>query len=155
MNGKSKEDTEYDKVKIKNEDGLNVSYDKNELDQFLPHLMDEIINKEKSIQINSIDYDVEESKQLEEKKVSCLDNLSNPKAIDFIRRCSSNEEAIEILDYLLERDEITREEYRELKNQIDNGLEKFIKQSGGFKEPGYYIRKYYYNQETNKKRDSQ
>jgi len=155
MNEKSKEDTEYDKVKIKNKDGLNVSYDKNELDQFLPHLMDEIINKEKSIQINSIDYDVEESKQLEEKKVSCLDNLSNPKAIDFIRRCSSNQEAIEILDYLLERDEITREEYRELKNQIDNGLEKFIKQSGGFKEPGYYVRKYYYNQETNKKRDSQ
>ncbi|TFF85075.1 MAG: DUF2095 domain-containing protein [Promethearchaeota archaeon] len=155
MNEKSKEDTEYDKVKIKNEDGLNVSYDKNELDQFLPHLMDEIINKEKSIQIDSIDYDVEESKQLEEKNVTCLDNLSNPKAIDFIRRCSSNEEAIEILDYLLERDEITREEYRELKNQIDNGLEKFIKKSGGFKEPGYYIRKYYHNQETNKKRDSQ
>ncbi|MFO7796506.1 MAG: DUF2095 family protein [Promethearchaeati archaeon] len=155
MNEKAKEDTEYDKVKIKNEDGLNVSYDKNELDQFLPHLMDEIINKEKSIQIDSIDYDFEESKQLEEKNVSCLDNLSNPKAIDFIRRCSSNEEAIEILDYLLERDEITREEYRELKNQIDNGLEKFIKKSGGFKEPGYYIRKYYHNQETNKKRDSQ
>ena len=155
MNKKSKEDTDYDNAKIKNEDGLNVSYDKNELDQFLPHLMDEIINKEKSIQINSIDYDVEESKQLEEKKVSCLDNLSNPKAIDFIRRCSSNEEAIEILDYLLNRDEITREEYREIKNQIENGLEKFIKKSGGFKEPGYYIRKYYYKQETNKKRDSQ
>jgi len=154
MNNNSKEDTEYDKVKIKNENGLNVSYDKNELDQFLPHLMDEIINKEKSIQIDSIDYDVEDSKKLEEKNVSCLDDLSNPKSIDFIRRCSTNEEAIEILDYLLEREEISREEYKKIKDKIDKGLEKFIEKCGGFKEPGYYLRKYYQTQEKHKKKDT-
>jgi len=159
MNRKSREDNDFDKAEVNRENGLNVSYDKSELNQFLPHLMDEIENKEKSMKINSIDYDIEgsEKKEAEEnpKEPSCLDNLSNPRAIDFIRRCSTKKEAIEILDYLLEREELSQDEYNKIKKRIEKkeGLKSLINESGGFKEPGYYIRKYYYNKNTKSEKE--
>ena len=56
------------------------------------------------------------------------EELRNPGAIDFIRRCKTNEEAMEILDYLLKREELTPERYKELSNQIsqEGGLKKLI-----------------------------
>ncbi|TXT61881.1 MAG: hypothetical protein BAJALOKI3v1_730006 [Promethearchaeota archaeon] len=153
MNEKSEKDNEFNDAKVNREDGLNVSYDRDELNQFLPHLMDEIENKKKSIQIESIDYEVEGSEKNEKKKEgseSKLDDLSDPKAIHFIRRCSTKKEAKEILDYLLGRGEITPQEYETINRKLDKkeGLRTLIKESGGFKEPGYYIRKYYYNQKS-------
>ncbi len=74
------------------------------------------------------------------------ENLSNPGVIDFIRRCSNNKEAVEILDFLLKRNEITKDFYDELYFRITqekDGLKRLINECGGFKKPGYYEKKFY------------
>ena len=60
-----------------------------------------------------------------------------PSVIDYIRRCSSLEEALEIIAYLESRKEITSEEAHKLKTQLNTqGLESF----GLKKTWGYYNR---------------
>jgi hypothetical protein len=51
------------------------------------------------------------------------------------------------LNYLLKRNELSEENYKIFKKKINksSGLEKLIRESGGFKRPGYYMRKYYYS----------
>jgi hypothetical protein len=61
----------------------------------------------------------------------------DPDVIDFIRRCSGEEEALEIIEYLRGREEITVEEVDRLRRQLEEeGLRSF----GPKKEPGYYER---------------
>jgi len=74
-----------------------------------------------------------------------LKELVNPGVIDFIRRCKTKDEAIEILDFCLKRGEIGRDDYEKYKSIImqKGGLDKIIKESGGRKDPGYFERKYY------------
>jgi hypothetical protein len=61
----------------------------------------------------------------------------DPNVIDFIRRCSGEEEALEIIEYLRGRGEITVEEADRLRRQLEeDGLRSF----GSKKEPGYYER---------------
>jgi len=134
-------------MKIQNEDKLNVEYDKEEFQSKFPHLMEELSNKEQSIQIDSITSEIEkvwdEIPSRREKKIP--NELINPGAIDFLRRCTTNEEAFEIIDFLLQRNELTREEYDEFYGKIvqEGGLQKLIEESGGLKKTGYYERKYY------------
>ena len=134
-------------MKIQNEDKLNVEYDKEEFQSKFPHLMEELSNKEQSIQIDSITSEIEkawdETPSRREKKIP--NELINPGAIDFLRRCTTNEEAFEIIDFLLQRNELTREEYDEFYCKIvqEGGLQKLIEESGGLKKTGYYERKYY------------
>lgn len=60
-----------------------------------------------------------------------------PSAIDFICRCKSDQEAEEIIDYLLKKGEITEEYANNLKKQLqEKGLEYF----GEYRDPGYYER---------------
>jgi len=61
----------------------------------------------------------------------------DPDAIDFIRRCSGEEEALEIIEYLRGREEITVEEAERLCRQLEEeGLRSF----GPKKKSGYYER---------------
>ena len=135
------------KIKIEDEEGLTVSYDKEELDDRFPHLIKELSEKTKSLRINAIDNENQQNNKGELQDSSKLypNELYNPTAIDFIRRCTNKEEAIIILDYLLKRDEITQEDYNKYKSIISQeaGLRRFIDESGGIKRPGYYMRKYY------------
>ena len=134
-------------MKIQNEDKLNVEYDKEEFQSKFPHLMEELSNKEQSIQIDSITSEIEkawdDTPSRREKKIP--NELTNPGAIDFLRRCTTNEEAFEIIDFLLQRNELTREQYDEFYGKIvqEGGLQKLIEESGGLKKTGYYERKYY------------
>ena len=60
-----------------------------------------------------------------------------PGAIDFICRCKSEQEAEEIIDYLLKKGDITEEHANNLKKQLqEKGLEYFGENRG----PGYYER---------------
>lgn len=60
-----------------------------------------------------------------------------PTAIDYLRRCSTVEEAEEIISYLEESKEISSEEAKRLRHQLHNqGLESF----GPKKTTGYYSR---------------
>jgi hypothetical protein len=62
----------------------------------------------------------------------------NPTVIDFIRRCDTEAEASEIIDYLDKRRELSSENAEELKRQLrEEGLRSF----GSKKEENYYLRK--------------
>jgi hypothetical protein len=61
----------------------------------------------------------------------------NPSVIDFIRRCSTDDQATEIIEYMLRRNEITSEEAKALSSQLEKkGLRSF----GRKKQPGFYER---------------
>jgi hypothetical protein len=149
------------KAKIEESDGLKIFYDKDELKSQLPHLIEEISKRKKSIKIDSVNNDVEqENEEKPQKSKNLLPNeLYNPGVIDFLRRCTKNEDAFKILDFLIDRNEITQKDYSRYKKIISQaeGLKKLIDESGGLKLPGYYMRKYYKNeindQEINSKKD--
>ncbi len=153
-----KKDNPNKKIKVKDKEGLTVSYKKEEILEHFPYLIKEISEKTKSIEINSINYQIE---QIHEEKLQISKNtypneLNNPGAIDFIRRCSNKEDAINILDYLMKRNEINKEDYKSYKNILSQEvwLERIIKESGGLKRPGYYMRKYYKKDMKNQKLNS-
>ena len=61
----------------------------------------------------------------------------SPTVVDFIRRCDTETQVEEILDYLLKRGEITAESCKEVRTQLKNsGLRSF----GPKKEEGYYFK---------------
>lgn len=145
-NQKDKENS-LKKPNIIDSEGLQISYEKNELEKQFPNLMSEISNKKSSVKINSVNLNIEPNSgnnALNETQ-DYHEDLKNPGPIDFIRRCGNKNEAIEILDFLHKRNEITQETYKKLKNQIEkkDGLKKLIEEYGGFKTPGYYERKFY------------
>jgi hypothetical protein len=152
---KAKEEKEKEKelknlekdIDVINEDGLKMLYDKAELERQFPRLLRELSEKNKSLKIKAVDYEIEqcdEEPQLVQVNDYCED-LRNLGAIDFIRRCTENQEAFAILDYLLERKELTLQEYNVLKNRIkeEGGLQKLLNECGGLKTPGYFERKYH------------
>ncbi|MFX1252661.1 MAG: DUF2095 family protein [Promethearchaeota archaeon] len=66
--------------------------------------------------------------ELIEKTESKVDPFTNysPNVIDFIRRASTPTEALEVIEFLEERNELTSEETRALKEQLESkGLESF------------------------------
>ncbi|MFW9819045.1 MAG: DUF2095 family protein [Candidatus Thorarchaeota archaeon] len=158
---KKYEKTSKDKKKIEIEDsnGLKISYDRDEISDQFPHLLEEISTKKKSLKIESINMNVEQENEIEPQNSNNLypNELHHPSVLDFLRRCSENEEAIDILEYLMERKEITLEDYIKYKKIIsqEGGLKQLIDENGGLKRPGYYMRKYYKkntnNQEINTK----
>jgi len=147
MEREEKKETELKKnLDVTDEDGLKIAYDTEELEIQFPQLMRELSEKKKSLKIEGVDYEIEQAK--EEPKVSqdtnFCEDLLNPGTIDFIRRCKEKEDALEILDYLLERNELNIQDYNALKNRIkeEGGLEKIVAECGGLKAPGYYERKF-------------
>ncbi|MFX1327055.1 MAG: DUF2095 family protein [Promethearchaeota archaeon] len=135
------------KVKIKDNEGLTVSYNMEDLKQYLPHLIKEMSEKTKTMKIESVNNEGCLKKIDDNKNINKLypKELYSPTAIDFIRRCTKKEDALAILDYLLKRNEISEKDYNKYKNIISNegGLNQLINESGGQKQPGYYMRKYY------------
>ena len=61
----------------------------------------------------------------------------DPNVIDFIRRCDKEEQAIEIINYLEKKNEITEEEAKNLKNQL---IKKGLRSFGEKKEEGFYFK---------------
>lgn len=143
------------KIKVENKEGLTIFYNKKELNEFFPHLTKEVFEKKKSIKMEGIDEEIEQDVKENDQIInqSYPNELYNPGVIDFIRRCTTKEEAIDILEYLLKRNEINNEDYSKFKSIIiqENGLVKFINESGGLKRPGYYMRKYYKEISNNQK----
>ena len=130
------------KPKITEDKGLNISYDPEELKKQFPNLTSEIIQQEKVLNIDSVKHGLSEENADE---ILYKENLSNPGVLDFLRRCSNSEQAMEILEYMKDREEIDSELYYRLKEKIiqEGGLENLIASCGGPKKPGYYIDKYY------------
>lgn len=147
MNKKRKKEEITLKTSDVNEkDGISINYSKEELKEKFPNLISEIDHKEKVLKIEAVNNEFEEAINSANDYDYCED-LSNPGALDFIRRCKNNDEALEVLNYLLKRDEISKQDHNFIVKKIneEDGLKKLINACGGYKSPGYYVRKYYKN----------
>ncbi|MFX1568091.1 MAG: DUF2095 family protein [Promethearchaeota archaeon] len=155
MERDNKENKVSKNIKIENKEGLTISYNEKEFQKRFPYLKKEMSDQTKSIKIDSIEEHIELDNIKESHKSNnhYPNELYNPRAIDFIRRCTKKEDAIIILDYLMKRKEISEEDYNAYKNAVseEGGLERLINESGGLKRPGYYMRKYYKKEIKNQK----
>ena len=147
MDKEERKETDLKKnLNVTDEDGLKIVYNTDELDRHFPELMRELSDKKKSLKIQGVDYKIEPSKNesMDVQGSNYTEDLLNPGAIDFIRRCKNKEDALEILDYLLTRNELKIQDYNVLRNQIEeeDGLKKLVTECGGLKTPGYYERKF-------------
>lgn len=73
------------------------------------------------------------------------DELRKPDAVSFLRRCDTDKEAYEVIDYLERRGEISREYAESLRKQV---RERGIRSFGSRKPMGYYLLKYYYGEDV-------
>ncbi|MGC8816454.1 MAG: DUF2095 family protein [Candidatus Hadarchaeum sp.] len=106
-------------------------YSEEEFRKKYPNLARELGGKG-SIRINSVRSTVDEGE-----RAACSDHGYQPTAVDFIRRCSTEEQALEIINYLEGRKEIDEDHAKRLRRQlVERGLNSF----GSHKEPGYYDR---------------
>ncbi|MGC8831971.1 MAG: DUF2095 family protein [Thermoproteota archaeon] len=62
-----------------------------------------------------------------------------PNVFDYIRRCESNEEAFQIVDFLVMRKELSEKVAEVIKRRI---MEKGLRFYGPKKQTGYYVEKY-------------
>ncbi|CAD5244675.1 DUF2095 family protein [Thermococcus camini] len=106
-------------------------YDKEEFEQTFPALAREL--EEEGVSIDA--YRTDEKKAIDEEEM----NFSgyNPTVIDFLRRCSTDDEALEIINWMEERGEITHEMAKELRITL---VEKGVRAFGSKKEWGWYER---------------
>ncbi|XHH07803.1 MAG: DUF2095 family protein [Candidatus Bathyarchaeia archaeon] len=127
-----------------------MAIDKKSLKKMFPHLYRELEeDSENKVSIDAVRAtpdaaeraaeieDVCEEEFLEPTKT--VDKLRhfNPSAVDFIRRCDTDEQAQEIICYLQKRGELTEEEAKELQCKLKReGVRGF----GSKKEENYYFR---------------
>jgi len=93
-----------------------------------PKLADEL---EQGVGKTQLNFEVEKPKS--KRKFAGYD----PNVIDFIRRCTNETQALEIIEYMRNREEISMDEAERLCKQLEEeGLHSF----GRRKTPGYYER---------------
>ncbi len=133
-------------LEINDKDGLNISYDKIDLEAQFPQLMHELNVKKKTLKIEGVGDDIKpEQVEIEEHpKEQYYEELKNPGVIDFLRRCTDTEDALKILDFLLEQNELISLDYHRIKNRLkkEGGLKELLLEYGGLKTHGYYERKF-------------
>ncbi|MEM2142633.1 MAG: DUF2095 family protein [Candidatus Thorarchaeota archaeon] len=112
-----------------------MSYD-DEFERSFPALSREIReNRTKRLRISGNDTMFEEPDNPELNEP--LDKTFIPSVIDYIRRCDTVSQALEIVDFMLRQGEISGSEARDLKRRLENeGLRSF----GEKKESDYYLR---------------
>ena len=97
-----------------------------------PSLADEMGGRG-TISINSVRSEADEA----EKVATPIGSGYEPTAIDYIRRCSTDEQAVEIINYLEARGEIDAEHAKRLHTQLE---EKGLRSFGRRRLPGCYDR---------------
>jgi len=139
-----------------------MALDKKSLKKMFPHLYEELENGEAKVPINGIrknpleaeaetaeheECECAECHEPEEELTECTktpDKLRhfNPQAVDFLRRCDTEDQAEEIISYLEKRGEITKEYAHELRCQLKkDGVRSFgpkKEENHYFKEGGIY-----------------
>jgi hypothetical protein len=132
------------KAKI-HKDGRSVDYSREEIESYLPNLVEELSsNQNPPIQIPTTTQYKEPRTpdQVKESLRSQYDpdsELFNPKTEDYLRRCSTLEEAKEIILFQLKIKEITNDQADKYLNLCEkHGVRYF----GQKKEWGYYERTY-------------
>lgn len=113
-----------------------------------PSLKKEVEKKEKMVHLKYVDEvlakrieeDIEKDTEVSEKIVSVADPFKfagyDPNVIDFIRRCDTIDQAVEILDYLENIGDISTNDGDKLRKRLKTeGLRSF----GPKKEKGFYF----------------
>lgn len=131
-----------------------MAIDKKSIKKIFPHLYEELEAGEVKVPINSVRKnpleaevaasgdDCEDCSTQEEEIESCHETPDklrhfNPSAVDFIRRCDTETQAEEIIAYLEKKGEITKENAKDLRCQLErDGLRSF----GPKKEENHYFR---------------
>jgi hypothetical protein len=110
-----------------------MQFDKKRFKQMFPSLANEMDMKQSHIAISSVRSD---SRAGEGASAKRFDNYM-PDAIDFLRRCDSEMQANEIIDYLEKRQEISQEYAQRLRRQLKI---KGVRSFGPKKQEDYYSR---------------
>ena len=115
-----------------------MEVDREEFKKRFPHLAREMEERAMAISISAVRWDVELGEQLASTGTQ-RDPWAGymPDAIAFIRRCDTEEQAREIIDYLERKGRITPEYAEKLRRQLK---EKGLRSFGPKKEPGYYFK---------------
>lgn len=108
-------------------------YDREEFRERFPALSREL-EGEGELQITA--YRTSEEEALEEEEAELQDFSGyNPTIIDFLRRCETDEEALEIINWMEDRGEITHEMAKDLRITL---AKKGVRAFGPKKEWGWY-----------------
>ena len=110
-----------------------MEIDKKAFKNMFPNLAKEIDKKQKRVAISSVRSDVKAA----EKAFSRRFVNYTPDVVDFIRRCETERQAEEIVDFLERRKEIKPDYAQRLRKQL---REKRVRSFGPKKEDGYYLK---------------
>ena len=121
------------KIVVTKECVLKLKLKKEKFEEMFPRLAEEMSKDDCKTKINSVRTDV----TVAEKAVAKRFNGYNPDAIDFLRRCDTNQQAEEIICYLEKRQEITSEHAAKLRKQLKT---KGVRSFGSKKDNDYYLR---------------
>ena len=112
-----------------------MEIDREKFRKLFPNLYRELELKKMSMSIDAVRVDHEEA----EREAGKPKGPRMPTAIDYLRRCDTDEEAFEVVNYLEKRGEISSEQAEKFRKQIrEHGVRSFGKK----KEWGYYSAKY-------------
>lgn len=112
-----------------------MEIDKESFRKLFPNLYREMELRKMSISMDAIRLDEKEA----EEEASRPREPAMPTPIDYLRRCDNDDEAIEVIDYLERRGEVSAEQAEKLRKQVrEHGVRSFGKK----REWGYYSTKY-------------
>ena len=107
--------------------------DKETFKKLFPNLVKELESDKNKVAINSVRTDI----QTGEKATSKRFVHYTPDVIDFIRRCDTEQQAEEIIDYMEKKGEIQKQYAKKLRKQLK---EKGVRSFGPKKEENYYFK---------------
>ncbi len=116
---------------------FGADFDAKEFRERFPHLAEEMEKMSSPVQIEGVRW--EETERTQQVGVPGRPRFAgySPDVIDFIRRCTTEEEALEIIDYLEKKQEIDSNHAAALRRQLqEHGLGSF----GSKKRWGHYER---------------
>ena len=110
-----------------------VETDKKSFKKMFPNLSEELEGGDSKVSIDAVRTDPDAAEKTMPGKFRNYD----PTAVDFIRRCDTEEQAEEIIAYLEKRGELTKEHAAKLMKQLKkDGVRSF----GSKKEENYYFK---------------
>jgi hypothetical protein len=110
-----------------------MDLEKERFKRTFPHLAEEMTDEKNRLSIKSVRSDPESG----EKAASSTLEGYEPDVIDFLRRCDNEKQAIEVINYLEKKGEISSNQAAKLKKQLK---EKGVRSFGKKKGENYYIR---------------
>jgi hypothetical protein len=114
-------------------EGAIVEFDKETFKKLFPNLAKELESNENKVAINSVRTDIKTGERASTERFAHY----MPDVIDFIRRCDTEEQAKEIIDYMEKRGEIEKQYAKKLRRQL---REKGVRSFGPKKEENYYLK---------------